>query len=164
MFTSARIRIHIAALSEEDIFVTKDLLNYGTRAAVDIYLSTLVKAEKIIRLARGVFIKKPSRLNYVLPNALQVAHAKAHAFGKKIFVHGADAAKRIGIVTSGNAEPTYISNGSTTSFRFGDTRIHFKGAAPRKVNLAENKQGAFIKARGMSARNKLIQTPWHRLV
>ncbi len=146
MFTSARIRIHIRALSEQDIFVTRDLLGYGTRAAVDIYLSTLVKSQKIIRLARGVFVKAPSRLIYTLPTLHQVAEAKARAFNKKISLHGADVAKRLGIVAQGNTEPTYISDGCTTSFLCRGTRIHFKGAAPRKVNLLKTQQSSFIKA------------------
>ncbi len=145
-FTALNIRIHINKMAVHQMFVTKDVLVYGTRAAVDMAMSRMVKKGAIMRLSRGVFMKICPEVKLVLPSVWEVARAKARAFGKKLFEHGADLAAKLGLPAVANAEPTYITDGPPTSFRYGEKRIYFKTAAPRKVNLAELNQGALINA------------------
>ncbi len=145
-YTSLLVRMHIRKLADQAMFVTRDCLVYGTRNAVDLVLSRMVKARIIIRLARGVFMKMSSISKLKLPSVLEVAQAKAKAFGKRIFEHGADLAKKLGLVEEANREPSFITDGPTSSFLYGETRIHFKGAAPRKVNLIVKDQGPLINA------------------
>jgi hypothetical protein len=53
MSTTLRIRQFIANLPQALIFSTRDLLNFGTRAAVDQCLCRLVRKGNIRRLAWG---------------------------------------------------------------------------------------------------------------
>src|SRR5438309_1180711 len=48
----------IARIGFDKLFTTRQLLLYGTRAAIDQALSRLVKAMHIARVARGVFIRE----------------------------------------------------------------------------------------------------------
>src|ERR1700691_4404370 len=105
MWTSSVIRRHIAGLGEGRAFSTRDLLSYGRRAAVDQALYRMVKNGDIIRLARGVFCKWS--LKAKLPSMQQVIETKARAFGRQLFVHGADAAQKLGLIEDGNGEITF---------------------------------------------------------
>ncbi len=145
-FTALHIRMHINKIDVHEMFATRDVLVYGTRAAVDMALSRMVKKGAIIRLTNGVFMKVCPEVKLEMPTALQVAQTKARAFGKKIFEHGASLAKRLGLPVSEHLQPTFITDGPPTSFRYGQNRIYFKTAAPRKVNLIELAQGSLINA------------------
>lgn len=144
MWTTAQIRRHIAKLRSGELFTTRSVLSYGTRGAVDQALYTLVELGEIERLARGVFVV-PCPVKLVIA-ACQVAQVKAAAFGKRIVTHPVDAAKKFGLLKTGNAEPTFSVNGPSSSFRFGDITIHFKRASARKVILGDDKAGLAIKA------------------
>jgi hypothetical protein len=147
MWTISFIRAHINRIPADAIFSTRDCLCYGTRSAVDSALHRLVKKEMIIRLARGVFIKwslKAAR--GTLPSAQEVAQVKARGFGKEIFVHKKDAAAKLGLIKSGNENPTFGTFGRTTSFRFGQTRITLAHVSPKDANLGDTFVGLLIRA------------------
>lgn len=162
MWTSAHIKRHIANLKPGDIFTTRDLLLYGTRKAVDQAIYILVEGGRIERLARGVFMK-PAVTKRVV-TVWEIAQVKAKAFGKRIVSHGIDAAKKAGLQEEGNAEPTYLVDGSSSSFRFGNVVIHFKRGSKRKMILGEDRVGVAIRAlwsmgrKGLSGKSVMIAT------
>ena len=126
MFTAARIRQLINGIRRGQLFTSRQFLFYGSRGAVDQTLYSMVKAREIIRVARGVFMKKGSPE----PSALAVARVKAEAFGKRIFKHGADAASALGFPVEANQSPTFACTGRSSSFRFGDLVISLRGTSP----------------------------------
>ena len=144
MCTAAFVKRHIWSLSRGVLFTTRDVVSCGSRAAVDQTLYRLVKCGEIIRLARGVFVRHDWGL--ALPSALELATVKADSFARKILTHGADAAKALGLVALGNKEPTYITSGRSSSFRFGDTVIHFKGSSPRKMCRGDRQEALLIRS------------------
>jgi Family of unknown function (DUF6088) len=144
MSTSAFIKRHIFKLPADVIFSTRDMLNYGPRAAVDQCLYRLVKSGRIIRLAWGTFIKE--EYDGPLPTTLEVAKAKAEAFGRKIISHAADTAKRLGLTKFGNERTTYAINGGSSSFKYKEQVIHFKGISARKLLLGDGLVGQSIRA------------------
>ncbi len=75
MYTATFIRRHIFQLPAGQLFATRHLLAYGSRAAVDQALYRLVRSGVIVRLARGVFVRQEAGAG--LPSALQVAAVKA---------------------------------------------------------------------------------------
>ncbi len=154
-FTALHIRIYVNELADHAMFVTRDCLIYGTRNAVDITLSRMVKAGIIMRLTNGVFLKVNPILKLNLPTALEVAKAKARAFGKMIFEHGAYLAKKLSLVEEENPGPTFITDGPSSSFLYGETRIYFRAAAPRKVNLMTAKQGSLLNALWFAGRRRI---------
>jgi len=143
MCTSAFIKRHISSLPEGSIFSTRDMLNYGRRSAVDQCLYRLVKIGRIIRLAWGLFIKNDFRK---MPSVLQVAREKAKAFGRRIMIEGADAAKLLGFKAFGNERTTYAILGHSSSFRYGNIAVYFKGVCPRKMSLGDDAVGIAVKA------------------
>jgi hypothetical protein len=139
----ALVRRYINGLEKSQIFTTRELLSYGTRGAVDQATYALVKKEEIVRLARGVFVRKKER-EY---EAIEVAKAKARWFGKKIGRHGKDIAKEWGLIREGNEEEKFAVSGRTTKFRYGEKTINLIGTAGRKMYLGEGEAGEVI--RGM---------------
>jgi hypothetical protein len=139
MWTTSCIKRHINNLPDGVLFTTRDFLSYGSRSAVDQALYRLVKSGRIRRVVRGVFIKP----DYGRPpvSASEVAIVKAQAFGRRILKHCADVAFNIGLISEVNHEPTFATNGSSTSFRFRETTIHFKGIGPRKMALGDSRSG-----------------------
>jgi len=95
MAASSLIRRHILTLPEGGTFTTRDVLCFGTRAAVDQALSRMVKARKIRRLARGVFAKDPSYSEEY--SLFEIAKLKAQAFGRKITQHPWTIASELGM-------------------------------------------------------------------
>lgn len=144
MWTITFIRRHIFRLTKGSLFVTRDFLSYGSRAAVDQSLSRLVKQGIIRRLARGVFARDDHPIP--TPSALEIATIKAAAFGKQILTHGLDAAAALGLVAQGNREPTYCASGRSTSFQYGSVMIHLCGTCPRKMALGDSRNGLLIRA------------------
>lgn len=145
--TSVFIRRHINRLPQGIIFSTRDLLHYGTRAAVDQCLYRLVKAQIIIRLAWGLFMRNEYD-DTLLPLASTVAIEKAKAFGRQIISHGIDAAKKLGLTPADNQPLIFATNGRSSSFRFGKNKlvIYFKGVSARKMALGDSQVGLIIRA------------------
>jgi hypothetical protein len=134
------IRRFISLLEEGEIFTTRDVLQFGIRNAVDRALSRLVLSGRIIRLARGVFVR-----DTLVPRKysdLEIATAKARAFGRKIVRAPLVV---INPLSRGYAEPvcnkTFYIDGHSSKFKIGDTTITFKHSAPRKRKLSKTKAG-----------------------
>ncbi len=144
MCTSSFIKRHIFILPAGAIFSTRDMLNYGPRAAVDQCLHRLVKTGRIIRLAWGLFLKEA--YNKPWPTAMEVARAKAKAFGKQILSDAADGAKRLGLTEVGNQQTTYSIHGHSSSFKYRETVIHFRGISARKMALGDSSVGLAVRA------------------
>jgi hypothetical protein len=144
MYTSTFIRRHILRLPEGAIFSTREMLNYGRRSAVDQCLRRLVKSGRIIRLAWGLFMKDDVGTNK--PSPLTVAKEKARAFGRKLMIDAADAAKLLGLTSFGNEQITYAIQGNSSSFKYGKMTIHLKGTCARKMSLGDDPVGLAIKA------------------
>lgn len=144
MWTASHIRKFIFKLPKGVIFSTRDLLNFGTRAAVDQCLCRLVKIGDIRRLAWDLFMRDDH--DVPMPSALAVATAKAKAFGRQIVTEGTEAAKFLGLRSVGSQKVVYATNGRSSSFRYKDIRIFFKGVSARKMCLGDSPVGLAIRA------------------
>lgn len=135
MSTASFIRQHIEQLPAHKIFSTRELLHYGSRAAVDTTLYRLVLLGDIVRLTSGIFVRK----NVVAITTGQVAHKKAAVFGKKLIITGEQAAGQCGLLPSPQNITSYATDGSSSKFcyRPDNTIITFTQIAPRKFRLKE---------------------------
>ena len=153
MWTTAKIRRHLSKVPDGQTFATRELLGYGHRDAVDSAISRLVKAEVIMRVARGLFVK-PLYVNGILqmPKLADIITAKAKAFGKEILLmHGKDAAHALKIGDSINKEPTVVASGSSTSFLcessdYGKVRVHLRSANVLSRKFVNTHIGLFMRA------------------
>ncbi len=144
MWTSSHIRKFIFNLPKGLIFSTRELLNFGTRAAVDQCLCRLVKRGDIRRLAWGLFMRNDPGIP--MPSAFVVATEKAKAFGKQIVYDGGEAAKLLGLIAISSDKIIYATNGRSSSFKYKKLRIYFKGISARKISLGDTRVGLAIKA------------------
>lgn len=142
MLAATRIRVAIGRIAVGKLFTTRQFLACGSRGAVDQCLYLLVKSGEIIRVARGVFMRKGSPQ----PSVLSVARKKAAAFGKRIFEHGADTAVELTLLQSGNQTPVFACTGRSSSFRCGDATIRLQGTSPRKLHGEDCLVGRVIRA------------------
>jgi hypothetical protein len=98
----------------------------------------------LIRLARGVYLKGGA--TETVPSPLEVARVKAQAFGKILVKHGADLAREFGLVTEPAQAPTFLVNGRSSSFGFGELVINLKGTCMKKIYLGDCIAGEVVRA------------------
>lgn len=134
------IRQFVHQLPLEQIFSTRECLNFGSRGAVDQALSRLVRQKEIVRLARGLFV----RAQEFLPSAIEVCRAKARAFGKEIAIDGQNAASEFKL--SERRPDTFLVSGCSSSFAYFGGRIEMKNASAKKMKMADNPSALAIRA------------------
>lgn len=144
--TAQLIRQRIEEIPTGEPFTPSEFLAYGTRAAVDQALSRLVKAELIMRVIRGFFVRpKISRLlGKLSPKPLKIVEAISK--GEIIQVHGAEAARRMELTTQVPARRVFVTTGPSRSIRIGMMEIKLKHICPRKVLLAGRPAGIALTA------------------
>ena len=111
-----------------EVYVSKDFLDLGNRAAVDQALSRLVKAGELRRLGRGLFDfpRVNARLGGELsPEPSRVAEAVARKRGGRITPSGAHAANALGLSTQVPGKTVYVTNTSGGSVKVGRQTITF---------------------------------------
>jgi hypothetical protein len=137
------IRRHINNLPDDKPFSIRDCLIYGPRHTVDQVFHRLVVQGRIIRLARGVYIKETARR---MPSLAEIIEVKVASFNRKIVIHGSKAASKL--TEKGQTEQTLVfgSNGATSSFRVGNHIVHLVRASARKMQSGDSPTGLAIRA------------------
>jgi len=138
-------------------FTSASLVGLGSRAAVDQVLSRLVKSGRIQRLARGVFVR-PEASRYVgtvMPEPVKVAEALAQATNSQVQVHGAEAARRLGLSTQVPLQPVFQTSGPSRCVRMGRLEVKMKHVAPRKLALAGRPAGVALAALWYLGKNQV---------
>jgi hypothetical protein len=149
---------HILNLDSTAIFTTRDVLQYGTRSAVDQCLHRLVKSSFIFRLARGVFVRDRNAQITID----EIARTKAVAFGRRILDHATRILSELKVKKplehpqnldhEIDIEPrrqqtvyshtnTFAIDGHSSRFQSVLGPIEYHGIAPRKVKLSKTKAG-----------------------
>ena len=127
---------------------TSRLLRYGTRAAVDQALTRLTRAGSIERAARGVYYRpKVSRLvGKVPPEPRAVAEAMSAAKGESLGVHGAEAARQLGLTTQTPLSPVFLTSGRSQTVRLGKLSMRLQHVPARELALAGRPAGTALAA------------------
>ena len=132
------IKSHIMQLPATQIFTTREVLQYGLRGAVDQALSRLVRAEEIVRLAPGVFVRDDS----LKPSLYEIAKAKMTAWNKSLFTHAENLLISMQLLPENEAAASVIAVDShSSSFMTVAGRVHVKGIGNRRVRLSANVAG-----------------------
>lgn len=149
MTTANAVRQAIVAMPEGKPFPAKDLLQFGTRAAVDQVLYRMVKDNEILRIARGIYAR-PKWNKYVnapvMPEPMEVAELVAKTRGAKIGLTGAEAVHKLGLSTQMPTQPVYATTGRTGEIKIGKNTIRFRHVSPRKMQYAGTPVGMAIAA------------------
>ena len=125
-------------------FATRQVLEFGTREAVDQALYRLVKCGFLTRIAWGVFTLRIDQPKALEP--LAVAAFKANVFKKTVAVHGQDIARKLGLIHYGSDGPTFAVYGVSSSFQSVDQKISLKNFAARKISLGDSPLGQAIRS------------------
>jgi|FLOH01.1.fsa_nt_gi hypothetical protein len=109
-------------------FVPKDLLDLGSRAAVDQALSRLARKDRIRRVGRGIYDypRVSKRLGVLSPSVDAIASAVARKSNSQLQVSDAQAANALGLTTQISAKPIYFTSGPSKVVRAGNHYIIFK--------------------------------------
>ena len=116
-----------------------DLLDLGSRAALDQALSRLVRRWKISRVGRGLYAwpRISKLLNQpVTPSLNDLAQAWARQNGLRIVPAGAYAANLLGLSTQVPAKTVYYTNGRTQTVRLGSMPVRFLNRGPKTVDVS----------------------------
>ncbi len=164
MSTAAFVRGYIGRLPKNEPFVTRELLAFGKRNAIDRQIGLLIRKGTIMRMARGVFVRVDKDL--VLPTMFEIAKAKARAFGKHLVEHGTNLALEFNLKKNpAHMTPRQLRRhqkdekefeqsagrfavlGSTSSFGTYYGRVHFKHVSPKKYFMTQHSVGRVVVAR-----------------
>lgn len=149
MTTANAVRQAIEALPEGKAFLAKDLLQLGTRAAVDQVLYRMAKDKEIMRVARGIYMR-PRWNKYVnapvMPEPYEVAELVAKTRGTKIGPTGAEAAHILGLSMQMPTQAVYVTTGRTGEVKVGQNTIHLRHVSPRQMQYAGTAVGTAIAA------------------
>jgi Family of unknown function (DUF6088) len=142
------LRQRITAMPLGEPFTPAAFSGCGTRAAVDQALSRLVKAGVIERVARGVLVRpETSRfVKNVMPEPLKVAQSIANATGAVVQLHGAEAARQLGLTTQVATQPVFLTSGPSRRIRVGSIEIQLQHVCMRKLALAGQPAGLALAA------------------
>lgn len=130
------------------VFAPADLLELGSRSAVDVALHRLVAQGKIRRLARGVY-HLPSEhptLGPLLPSPEAVAKALAGRDRTRIQPAGAYAANALGLTEQVPAKVVFLTDGPTRTVHIGATTIQLRRTTPKNMETAGRLSGMVIQA------------------
>ncbi len=133
----------ISHLSSGEWFSTQQVLNLGTREAIDQALYRLVKCGYLTRIAWGLFTLRTNEQNF---EPLAVAKFKAQIFKKKIAIHGLDIASRLGLVAPAQERKLFSVYGVSSAFQSMKQEITLKSYSPRKITLGDSPVGEIISA------------------
>mgnify|MGYP001221522384 FL=1 len=155
MSTTKLIREHVRRLPAGEPFTPASLQNLGSRAAVDQSLSRLAKAGFITRVTRGVFVRPAENrfLGKVMPETDKVARTVAK--GATVQVHGAEAARRLGLTTQAPTQSVFYTSGPTKRFYMGKMEVVLKHRSARKMALANRPAGEALSALWYLGRNEV---------
>lgn len=149
MRTTESIRTHLRGIQKGKPFTSSRFAPLGPRGTVDRALARLVERGEIERLARGVFVR-PRKSRYVgnvLPSVGEVVHAMATASGETVQMHGAEAARRLGLTTQAPVAPVYHTSASSRSIRIGNTTVRMIHTSnPRRLQFAGEEAGLALAA------------------
>lgn len=144
----SRILRRVQGRGRGAVFVPKDFLDLGGRAAVDQALSRLTRRGTIRRVGRGIYDypKVSPRLGPLSPRPDVVARAVARRTDSRLQISGAQAANALGLSTQVPARLTYLTDGSTRRVQVGAQTIVLRHAAPRHMIAAGTPAGTVLQA------------------
>lgn len=155
--TAELIRQRINAMRAGEPFTPAAFLGYGTRALVDQTLSRLVKSGYIERVVRGVFVRPENSrfVGKVMPEPDKVAETIAKTTGAIIQVHGAEAARQLGLTTQVPTQVVFATSGPSRRVRMGRMEIRLQHVCQRKLALAGRPAGLALAALWCLGKNEV---------
>lgn len=146
--TASKVLHRIRSWGRGHVFVPKDLLDLGSRGAIDVALHRLQRDGHVRRLCRGVYDypRHHSRFGILSPSIDDVAAAIGRRTGSRIARSGAWAANALGLSTQVPARPVYLTDGPSRTIEVGNYAIRFVHASPSKLAGTGTLAGVVLRA------------------
>lgn len=144
---ATQILEYAASLAAETPFRAKELLHLATRAAVDQALSRLMRAGKLLKVGRGLYVRPiESRFGTRPPAAENVIQEIAKLRGETIASSGAAAANALGLTTQVPMHMVYLTSGPSRTIKLGAQSIELRHAQRWELTLASEPAGQAVRA------------------
>jgi hypothetical protein len=155
------------SLPEGGILAPKEFLHLGSRAAVDQAFSRLVKAGKLLRVARGAYVAPVSgKFGVRAPAPEKVVTSLAIQSGEVVAPHGASAANALGLTQQVPVREVYLTSGRTRKLKLGRSEVLIKHAPRWMLALGGRPAGSAVRAlawMGPAHARKSLATLHHTL-
>jgi len=142
------ILLHAQALPEGGVLSPREFLHLGSRAAVDQAFSRLTRAAKLLRLARGVYVRpvESGLFGPHAPSSGKVIQSLAEKTGETIVPQGASSANVLGLTTQNPVREIYLTSGHSRVLKFGKREVILKQAPAWKTALGMRPAGMAARA------------------
>lgn len=138
---------HAQALPEGGVLSPKEFLHLGSRYAVDQAMSRLVKAGKLLRVARGIYtVPVESRFGARPPAPWKLVETLAKQRGEIVAPHGASAANVLGLTEQNPIREVYLTTGPNRKLTFGRYEVELCHAPRWMMALGQRPAGAAVRA------------------
>lgn len=158
MDTKVLVGRFVGELPKGQLFVTRELLSFGLRRAVDLCLWNMVQRGLILRLANGVFVRND--IGMKLPPLEEIINAKARGHVKRAIPLGVQLSTEYKLKPKprrrvknqkqfGKGAPIVASFavlGDTSSFNTIYGRVEFRSTPARKYFLSQGKRTRILAA------------------
>jgi hypothetical protein len=130
-------------------FSSIDFIGDFSRDSIDKALSTLVKKNKIRRVARGIY-DYPEYSDFLKqelsPNIEEVAKALARKFNWRIEISGESALNIMGLSTQVVGRYVYLSDGTNRTYNIKGTTLEFKKASLKNMGFKHDESKLIVQA------------------
>ena len=141
---SSRILEHASALPEAMPICPGALLHLGSRAAVDQALSRVVRAEQLLRIFRGVYMRPiETRFGLRTPDIDEAIMSLSALWGETIVPCGGAAANVLGLTTQIPVQSVYLTSGPSRRLYFSRLLVRLRHA-PRWQLVAPNRRAGDV--------------------
>lgn len=140
--------LEYAAREPEGIPLTsKALLHLGSRAAVDQALSRLAASNRLLRIARGLYVKpEKTRFGSRPPMTENVVRGIEERKGETVVPHGAAEANSLGLTTQVPVREIFLTSGRTRHLTLGGREVELRHVPAWQLVLAHHVAGAAVRA------------------
>lgn len=125
-----------------------DFLDLADRRVIAVALSRLVKAGRLRRPSRGVYVypKQSELLGELAPNPEEIVKAISRAGGERVQVSGAYAANLLGLSDQVPAKLVYLTDGHSRKLQVRNLPIELRQASARRLATAGRVSGTVAEA------------------
>lgn len=125
-----------------------DFLDLADRRVIAVALSRLVKAGRLRRPSRGVYVypKQNELLGELAPNPEEIVKAISRAGGERVQVSGAYAANLLGLSDQVPAKLVYLTDGNSRKLQVRNLPIELRQASARRLAIAGRVSGTVAEA------------------
>ena len=142
-----RILEYAEAQPEATPIQAGDLVHLGSRPAATRALSRLARAERLLRICRGIYMRPIyTRFGYRAPRLAKALPALAELWGATIVPNGGDAANWLGLTTQCAVRSVYLTSGTDRCLHFGAHRVELRQAPSWQLTAPHQTAGTVIRA------------------